>query len=91
MKMISKMKRQILSTGILGIVMAYSCKQVSILVNSKEMCSTNPVRYVTTSGVNYSCKKTSSGLNMYSRGFAGISSNECTGVNAIYTATASGC
>jgi hypothetical protein len=67
------------------------CTQVSTLVNNKEMCSTNPVRYVTLSGVNYSCKKTSSGSNTCKSGFEGTSSNECTGTSTTYTAPASGC
>jgi hypothetical protein len=67
------------------------CEQVSVLVNYKEMCSTNPVKHVTTYGVNYSCKKSSSGSTTCKSGFEGTYSNDCTGESTTHTATASGC
>lgn len=54
------------------------CKQSSKYVNDRQMCSTNPVRYETKIGTNYSLEKDINGtLTSGKSGFEGTITSEC--------------
>jgi hypothetical protein len=69
-----------------------TCGEDSKYGNNKEMCSTNPVKYVTKTGITYSKKKEGS-LTSYRDGFEGTIYNECAPFNqeTKYTATTKNC